>query len=102
MKLKEFLRSKIRLKILRYLKNNNQGFIGQLSKELNCNWGSTYNQLKILLKLDLIKVDKEEKARGRSKKRKFYSITLKGIKVITYLEEIPKIKKKLSLLLKED
>ena len=104
MKLKEFLRSKVRLEILNYLKNSRlpRAFIDQISKALNYTWGSIYRQSKILLNLGLVEVEREEKARGKGMRRKAYSITKKGLRVLDLLEEIPKIKRKLSLLLKED
>ncbi len=102
MKLKEFLRSKVRLEILNYLNTHRASFIVDISKELDHNRSPIYRQLKILFNLGLVEVEREEKARGKGMRRNAYAITRKGMKLLEYLEEIPKINLKLSRLLRED
>ena len=89
-----FLGKGVGLEILYYLSEHDKIFIAPLAKELDHTWGQVSNELKNLLYLDLIKVDKEEKARGRAKKRRFHSITEEGRRTIQLLTE-------LSLLLNE-
>ena len=50
MKLKEFLRSKMRLEILEYLKNHEEVFLNKLRRELNHSPRAVYGKLKSLLK----------------------------------------------------
>lgn len=93
MDFKEFLRSKGRLKILDYLKNHKEVFINQLAKEVNHRWDTIYNQLKVLNNLELVEIKKEEKAKGRAKKRRYYSITEKGIEFFNLINALDENKK---------
>ncbi len=83
-----FLGSEIRSEILYYLKDHEKVFISQLSKELDHSWNSIYNRLKDLIYLGLIKVVKEEKARGRAKRRRYHSITEEGLEFIRVIERL--------------
>ncbi len=91
--LKEFLRSRLRLEILYYLNNHNEVYISKLAKELGSTWNTTYTQLKNLFNINLIKIDKEEKAKGRGKKRRYYSLTEKGIEFLNLLDTLNENKK---------
>jgi len=102
MKLKEFLRGKIGIEVLKYLNNHKEGFVSGMARELKHTPRSISLNLHNLINLRLVIKGKEERARGRGKRRKFYSITGDGIKLINYLEDIKKISRKVSLLLRED
>ncbi len=95
MKLEDFFRSKIRLEILNYLRNYDSVFVYQLVNELNHPWGSIYKTIKILFELDLIKISKEEKSKGKGKRRKSFSLTEKGKGFLKLLDERASIKNSL-------
>ena len=84
----DFFKSRMRLEILYYLKDHDQVFINQFAKELDHVWCSVYKQLKYLLIVGLIKIEKEEKARGKGKKRKYHSLTKDGKEVIRLLDKM--------------
>ncbi len=60
--------------------------LNELSKILRITKGALSSQLKLLIKLDLVKVSREEQVRSATMLKKYYSLSSKGIELIQPLE----------------